>query len=502
MKKTYKKNIIIFFIIAIIVASPILTNKVNNLDELWIYNFSRNISEGKLPYKDFSVMQMPLLFIICGTVLKIIANELIVMRILAIILNASIFFMTYKILEQLKINKYCIILYTIICYKMFSACVCIDYNFSILLIALIAMYLEFKELEKNKKIIIYNKKKDFCLGILVGTSILFKQTTGLFLTVIFILYKLLLAKGKEEFKITGKIILTRTLGVCIPVICLCIYLTLNNIWAECIDYTILGIKNFSNSVSYINLIKNNNIDIKILSILVPITIVYMYVESVFKEAKNIEQKNIFIFFVYSVACFIVIYPISDRIHFLIGSMPTLLAIAYIACIKLKIKNDIKKVFFTTFIKAISIMLLVLTVVSSIIKTTQYLVNTNFSTLKHYKYIGITETLENEIKTVDDYIIKQEKEEKKTYILDATACIFMMPIDRYNKNYDNFTKGCFGRKDENDIINDLENEKNIIVLITKDEYSKNWQTPLEVLKYIKENWNYIESIECFDVYEKK
>lgn len=499
MKKICLKNSVIFIIMMIIVASPILTNEINSLDELWIYNFSKNIAEGNLPYKDFSVMQMPLLFIICGAVLKIFANELIIMRILAIILSASIFFVSYKILEQLKLNKYYIIVCIIICYKIFSNYICIDYNFAILLIALIAMYIELRNLEKNKKIIVYNKKNDFCLGILVGTSILFKQTTGMFLTVIFILYKLLLAKGKEEFKITGKIILVRALGVCIPVICLCAYLIINNIWADCIDYTILGIKNFSNTVFYSTLINDKKFYIKILSILVPITIIYMYIESVLKKAESLEQKNIFIFFVYSVACFIVIYPISDIIHFLIGSLPTILAIIYLISIKVKIQKHIIYVFVTNFIKMLSFLLLIPIVIISIINISQYVANTNFSNLKHYKYIGISENVEQGIEIVDNYILEKEKQGKKVYILDATACVFMIPIDKYNKNYDNFTKGCFGKKDENDIIADLESEKDIIVLITKDEYGKNWQTPLEVLRHIKKSWKYIESFEIFEVY---
>ena len=59
-----------------------------------------------IDYKDFNIVVTPLLSIICGIVLKIICDQLIVMRILAIILCTVILFITYKILQKLKVNKY------------------------------------------------------------------------------------------------------------------------------------------------------------------------------------------------------------------------------------------------------------------------------------------------------------------------------------------------------------------------------------------------------------
>ena len=44
--------------------------------------------------------------------------------------------------------------------------------------------------------------------------------------------------------------------------------------------------------------------------------------------------------------------------------------------------------------------------------------------------------------------------------------------------------------------------NVKILIRKDGLSRNWQTPEEVRKYIKENLEKQESIEIFDVYYKE
>ena len=42
-------------------------------------------------------------------------------------------------------------------------------------------------------------------------------------------------------------------------------------------------------------------------------------------------------------------------------------------------------------------------------------------------------------------IEQEKENKKVYILDAEAAIYMIPINNYNKDYDMFLKGNIGKE---------------------------------------------------------
>ena len=103
MKKRIKE-IILFIILAILVSSKIFTKYIGDLDEIWNYNFANCISKGLVPYRDFNIVQTPLLAIISGFILSLTVNELLVMRVLAVILCTSIFFTLYKINESLKIN--------------------------------------------------------------------------------------------------------------------------------------------------------------------------------------------------------------------------------------------------------------------------------------------------------------------------------------------------------------------------------------------------------------
>ncbi|MGN1311299.1 MAG: hypothetical protein ACI4VP_06430 [Clostridia bacterium] len=504
MRNKTLKNVLIILILFVSVAAVIIPQELNNLDELWNYNFARNIADGLLPYKDFNMVQMPLLPIICGTILKLTVNELIVMRILAVLLITAILFLTYKIFETLKIHQYIINILIIGIYLLFYEHFCIDYNFCVLLIILITIYCELKSLSKGKEILDISKN-DFWLGILVGTSIAFKQTTGIFVSVIFLFYKLLLCSKKEDFKKTFKIIAIRLLGVLIPIVLLAIYLSVDNIWKDFLDYTIYSLKTFTNKISYLNLVKGNyGIDIAILSILVPLTIAILYFVSICKKIKTDEQKNIFILFCYSVAAFIVVYPISDSIHFLIGSFPSLISIGYILWIvarRIIEKNKYNKVIygikcFINIFTVISILVLVLYSVAILI---QYISTCKqYNELEHFKYIPASS---EKIKKIDDFILEQNKEGKEVYILDATAAIYMIPIDKYNKDYDMFLKGNLGAKGEDGQIEKLESETNTVILIMNKNYRRNWQNPEKVRKYIINNWVKVGQIENFDIYEK-
>ena len=81
-KKKLRNNVytIIFFVLIFFLISSIILNKpLTDLDEMWNYNFSKNILEGRLPYKDFNIIQMPLVPYIGTIFLMIFGNQLLSM---------------------------------------------------------------------------------------------------------------------------------------------------------------------------------------------------------------------------------------------------------------------------------------------------------------------------------------------------------------------------------------------------------------------------------------
>lgn len=69
--KSHYQSILIFIGILLIISPVILSRQLNNLDEIWNYNFAKNIADGLIPYKDFNMLQTPLLPFITGLILKV-----------------------------------------------------------------------------------------------------------------------------------------------------------------------------------------------------------------------------------------------------------------------------------------------------------------------------------------------------------------------------------------------------------------------------------------------
>ena len=476
MKKIKIKEITIFLIIMLYLASGIMLREVKDLDELWNYNFASNISNGLVPYKDFNMVVTPLLSMISGIILSIFGKQLIIIRMLNILLNTLIIFMTYKIMKKLEVKKY--ITYAIL---MFSTYVLqkyamFDYNFAIELIILIIVYLEIGSKKTNPIV----------LGILAGLCITLKQTIGLVVSVVLIGYKLLEVRNKEDLKKYAKDAMLRTIGVIIPVILMIIYLVINGAFKDFIDYCILGVSTFLNKVSYIQrLIIKSEIEIKILAVL-PISIIILLIMYI----KN-KEKDALILSVFGITSMLAVYPIADETHLMSGIFITLIAVAYI------LNKIIKKDFivFNIFLYVFSIMFVIYQVINS---SYIYIKSNKNMNIEHYKYLIIKQDTIDYIGKIDKYI---EESKKEVYILDSSAAFYMIPINRYHKDYDMFNLGNLGSKGEDGQIENIKQQVGYVkILIKKDKYSRNWQTPETVRKWIKQNMKKTDQVGTFEVYE--
>ena len=64
MKEKTKARLIdiaVFGIAILLFLATVLPRNFANLDEIWNFNFARNIANGLIPYKDFNMLQTPLL---------------------------------------------------------------------------------------------------------------------------------------------------------------------------------------------------------------------------------------------------------------------------------------------------------------------------------------------------------------------------------------------------------------------------------------------------------
>ncbi len=506
--KAISKDFILFIFIAVMVFSIIAINPISNLDEIWNYNTARAITQNLIPYKDISMITTPLLPMITALFLKLIANEVIVSRVLASVLWGGVLFSIFKNLKFLiKEENTCLII-TALFGLLFRDCYCIDYNILSLMFSLIILYIELKNIDKPH---FENNKTDFLIGILAGLTVCTKQSIGAILAIIVVGYKIIFVQNKKEFIEYLKTAFKRIIGILIPIILVFIYLIATNSLQDFINYAVLGISTFSNKIPYAKLMNNDKKEIQILSRIMPFILLAMAVLTIVLQNKkkkenigNIDNK-ILTMLIYSLSTIIIMYPISDEIHFLIASTITFIGLAYILyllgiAIYNKINLQSKKKIYKITSLMISIIAIAFIAVRGIENITEYTKQEKNETIEHYKNIQISEYLQEKINEIDNFILEQEKENKKVYILDAEAAIYMIPINNYNKDYDMFLKGNIGKDGQEGQIQKIkQKETNEIILIRKRNLQSNWQTPTEVVNYVRENLEFMGEVSIYEVY---
>ena len=506
--KAISKDFILFIFIAVMVFSIIAINPISNLDEIWNYNTARAIAQNLIPYKDISMITTPLLPMITALFLKLIANEVIVSRVLASVLWGGVLFSIFKILKLLiKEENTCLIIIALLG-LLFRDCYCIDYNILSLMFSLIILYIELKNIDKPH---FENNKTDFLIGILAGLTVCTKQSIGAILAIIVVGYKIIFVQNKKEFIEYLKTAFKRIIGILIPMILVFIYLIATNSLQDFINYAVLGISTFSNKIPYAQLMNNDKKEIQILSRIMPFIFLAMAVLTIVLQNKkkkenigNIDNK-ILTMLIYSLSTIIIMYPISDEIHFLIAGTITFIGLAYILyllgiAIYNKINLQSKKKIYKITSLMISIIAIAFIAVRGIENITEYTKQEKNETIEHYKNIQISEYLQERINEIDIFILEQEKENKKVYILDAEAAIYMIPINNYNKDYDMFLKGNIGKDGQEGQIQKIkQKETNEIILIRKRNLQSNWQTPTEVVDYVRENLEFMGEVSIYEVY---
>lgn len=509
MKKILKKEYLFFIYLFLFIFSFIIVKPIENLDELWNYNMARAIYEGLIPYKDISMVITPLLSFINAGFLFLFGNNLVVMRILAALLCSSILYVTFKIfmllIKEIKIS----VIFTFILGILMIEDFCIDYNFFSIFLILIILYLELKKNDNENKLLenLANAKSNILIGILAGCVILTKQTIGAIVSFIAVIYPMFWIRNKSDFKIFIKIAMQRVLGIIVPLILMLIYLLVTGALDDFISYTILGVFTFSNKIGYANLLKQDFV-IKMLAIVVPISVVLMILYSILGKGKTINT-NFKILTIYSLSPLIIVYPISDRIHFLIGSYIVIIAILYslfLVARYLLDKTDFKnKKFILNSVGIIVCMIMFVFTLTDIVENGIIYVQSDETEknheINHYENLIINPYLLNRIKEIDEFITNQNG--KKVYILDSEAAVYNIPLDIYYKDYDMFNLGNFGKDGVEGIINRIKEEaesEECLYLVRNPSYNYNWQTPFDAIKYVQNNLEKTGEVSIYDIYE--
>lgn len=497
MKKI--KNLVFWVGIFILILATILVKPLSNLDEMWNYNIARCISNGLVPYRDISMITTPLLGFITAIFLKIFGTEMFVTRVLAAVLAMLNITLMYKIFKNLKMNKVIAKISIFLIVLSLLEFFCLDYNFFVITFILAIILCEIKLQKKNIKI------QHIVVGILAGLSICTKQSIGLLVCIAVVLNRFFFIKSKSETKIYLKEILYRAIGIFVPMFVFVIYLLITKSFGDFINYSVLGITTFTNKIPYNYLLKSNLLVVSFLAVIAPAFIVTAIIENTyFKIVKKIKPF-FYILTVYSIPAFAIVYPIADNMHLLVASIIPIILIIYttyriiLKSPKFKYEDTVFK-YLMELVEIIMTLCIVIYLAFFEIGNMDRLSNlSKYTKTNNFRYMYIDSDLKNSIEEIDKYIMSQEK---NVYILDSTSVAYMIPINRYNKNYDMFMKGNFGVGGEEILIDRIKNE-DAKYLLLKDEYDSNWQAPTTVIEYVKQNLERTGSVGMyFDIYEKR
>lgn len=464
-----------FFLMVVTVV--ILTKPLNNLDEIWNYNFARTICEGRRPYIDINIIQTPLSAYIAALFLKLIGNNLYSFRILSIMLSffilAEFFVLSNKMLRNKTIAFCATTFIMLIQLSNFSY----DYNYLNLELILLLMLLETKDDKEN------SIGNDIVVGLLIGITPLVKQSTGACI----VLAELVLCwidwkiYGKSKKKICIKIICSL-----LPGILFLIVLLFNGTFAAFWDYAVRGIQYFDNHISYWEFMKTNLLYF-ILGIL-PFFFIGTSIYRIRNEKKEIKRRKTIAYILLAVAGFSETFPITDEVHFLIALTPCI--ICFFSSAKEVHMERAQSVFCNVFVVCVAGFVVITLIPQGNIKMCK---------LNHYENIPIYEEIEEQIIELDEYIEQKQKEGYEVLIADASAAVYMIPMDIYHKDFDLLLKGNTGSKTVRNLLNV---KTKALFLILKEEKQWNWQTNRKFNYYVMENYRYIEEVNGFGVYSAK
>lgn len=474
-----KLEYIIMFI-AIIIAVSIFTFyvKIGVNDELWNFSNIYKMTNGEIIYKDCNVIVTPLFFYLGQLLFTLLNPNYLTFRIYNLIIYTILYFLEYIIFRKFKIPKEQSVLFLIISFGITGTMILIGANYNVLAIVFILLGI-LSNLKKEK-----HKYNNIIQGIIIFLVFMTKQTIGILYLIGVITYNIITIDSiKEKIKVNLKQILVffAFIGVYI------IYLATNNNLYNFINYTILGLFDFS---------RNTNFDNYIIIFAIEIIInIFVLLIALFKrnKAEKIIMNNVILLSIFSIMLLINAYPIFNKAHIILYSFIFIILIEYLIKIIFldKFKN-LKNI--NIIINIINVIALCIIIVFSICMNYLYITNLN----KKYEpyYGGIIENSE-QIDSVVDYIVSEKENGIDVKFISCDANLYNNILKINNGRIDLPFYGNLGENGINSLIEEIRKMENTNILISKEGLK--YQEVEEIIEFVKNNYSIIGEINNYYIY---
>lgn len=486
MKEIIKKydNIIMVGVIVLVTTGITLNVTIADSDELWNFQNIYKMYNGFQIYKDANVIITPLFFWIGEFIFKLIGANFLTFRIYNIIIHCSLYIVTYNFLKKLDISKVtsAIIVFCIILYKEYYLLLGqANYNILALTLFILGVYLTTKKYKYNS----------FIQGCILFLVFITKQNFGVFYGLGLFIYEM---QKNKQLKIKIKNLIIEIITFILFFAIMCVILAIQNNLYNFVDYTILGISEFAKENVMLNM---KNMIRTIVICIINIGIATFFIKDKRIDIKTEEKENLKILTAFSCPLTLVMFPIFNEAHFIIGILLAYIEFIYIIKIiinnvEIKISNKIK----ASMLAIICISMIINSAYNYILwykHTNNEIYSYGF---EHPFYGAIIEECEQkEINNVINYI---QNNTNQVIVLSSKAALYMVPLKASNGKMDLPFKGNLGQAGEIGLIKEINEMKNVEILINKE--NNHWQESKWVKEYIRNNLKKIGEIESFYIYK--
>lgn len=445
-KKELIKYILLFFFFF---ASLVFIFTLSRGDTFVNYGFSYAISRGEIPYKDFNMIITPFAPFLYSIGLFVCKNILVYYFEQAFLLTCM-FYLLEKLIGKKSIL---FLLFLIVPYPVaMVSTVFPGYNFLLVFMFILFIYC-FK-----------NNCSDYLLGIILGLIFCTKQTIGLvlFLPTFYYLFK----NRKKFFKIC--------IGYLIPIVCLLLYLLITGCLNEFVNLCFLGLFDFNNG--------NSQIDIFYFIVFL-IGIAYLLFR-IYKEPKNVLLY-------YGLLFSSVIIPIVDYYHVSLF----LVIVCYFFVENISIKKE--------YYKYLKIGIISLTVIWGVV-TYIYFRKPVISNFNNFNWVVWEKGY---VKNVNELLQFVDKSDKKViYFMRGSENYYFKIINNQKLDYFDLPNcGNYGYNGINKMKMKINKEHNVYFVIDR-ELVKNNDANQQYLKqlgeYVINESSFVKEIGLYDVYYKE
>ena len=455
---------------------PLLFMPFGSLDELWNYNFAINIARGRLPYVDFNMIQTPLSAYLAAIGILIFGNKLMVFRMIGIFLIAATYSLMYFICKRITDNVTIACVVSIFSYAFCYQIWTYNYNNLNLCIVLLIIFLELKENKSN-----YEK---YIIPLLYGLTPLIKQNTGIVLLMTFWIQTIFSCFHKRISKKDSFIGIL--ISIC-PGTLFFFLLLINGILPEFWEYAALGVTTFTHRIYIWQYMFLSPINFAVV-----IFILFTIVKSlilIIKDKCVVSREQHCRVLMSALSAGVVAYPLTDSYHIMVALIPYV--ICFLCCFRYGVYT--KKQNIICIITAFAVLIISPLVVLINLDNDEYVI----SNLKHYEGIPISRNIENNIAAIDEYILNKEQEGINVIIANDAAAAYMIPIDRYTKNFDMLLVGNLGMKSVEGLLSE---HPDAYFMVNHNDDTLGYQAHFELIRYIKDNFVKIGHVLNLDVYK--